>query len=108
MIALLLLLQVAPVRTYWPVTVAQLASGAVKHTHVQVSGVVAYTKIEEDGDIHIRIVGDTGAAFVVAECIPRLPCRRPKNGERITVQGITRYDGEHHWFEVHPVEELHP
>ena len=28
MIALLLLLQVAPVRTYWPVTVAQLAWGA--------------------------------------------------------------------------------
>jgi len=30
-----------PVRTYWPATVAQLASGTVKHTHVSVSGVVA-------------------------------------------------------------------
>lgn len=108
MIALLLLLQIAPVRTYWPTTVAQLASGSVKHTHVAVTGIVAYTRLEDDGDLHIRLVGDTGAVYVIAECIPRLPCRRPRNGERITVKGILRYDGEHSWWEVHPVEELSP
>jgi len=108
MIALLLLLQIVPVRTYWPTTVAQLASGTVKHTHISLSGVVAYTRIEDDGDLHIRIVGDTGAVFVVAECVPKLPCRRPRNGERITVKGITRFDREHLWWEVHIVEELLP
>src|SRR6266566_6049569 len=108
MIALLLLLQVAPVRPYWPVTVSQLASGSVKHTHVSVTGVVAFTKIEADGDIHIRLIADTGSAFITAECLPRLPCRRPRNGERITVKGIMRYDREHGWYEVHPVEDLKP
>ena len=108
MIALFLLLQIAPVRTYWPATVAQLASGTVKHTHVSVSGVVAYTRIEDDGDLHIRIAGDTGAVFVIAECIPKLPCRRPKNGERVTVKGIQRFDPEHGFREIHPVEELLP
>lgn len=106
---LALLLQIAPVsRTYWPATVTQLASGTFKHTHVQVSGVVAYTRIEDDGDLHIRLVADTGAVFVIAECIPKLPCRRPKNGERITVQGIQRRDYEHGWVECHPVEVLLP
>lgn len=107
-LTLVLLLQLAPVRTYWPATVAQLASGTVKHTHVSVTGIVAYSKIELDGDIHIRIVGDTGSAFVIAECIPKLPCRRPRNGERVTVKGISRYDPEHGFREVHPVEELSP
>lgn len=107
MIGLLLLLQI-PVRTYWPATVTQLASGTFKHTHVQVTGIVAYTRLEDDGDLHIRIVGDTGAVFIIAECIPKLPCRRPKNGERITVKGIQRRDYEHGWIECHPVEELLP
>lgn len=108
MIALLLLLQI-PGRTYWPATVAQLASGTVKHTHVQVAGIVAYTRIEDDGDLHIRVVGDTGAVFIIAECIPKLPCRRPKNGERITVKGIQRRDPEHgNWVEIHPTEYISP
>ena len=108
MIGLVLLLQLAPVRTYWPATVSQLASGTFKHTHVVVTGIVAYTRLEDDGDLHIRIVGDTGAVFIIAECIPKLPCRRPKNGERITVKGIQRRDYEHGWIECHPVEELLP
>ncbi len=103
---LILLLQFS--RTYWPTTVPQLASGTVRHTHVMVTGIVAYTKLEDDGDVHIRLVGDSGATFIIAECIPKLLCRRPKNGERITVKGIQRFDAEHGWREVHPVEELSP
>lgn len=103
---LALLLQVS--RFYWPATVPQLASGLFKHTHVAVTGIVAYTRIEDDGDLHIRLVADTGAVFIIAECVPKLPCRRPRNGERITVQGISRYDPEHGWREVHPVETLSP
>lgn len=105
MIGLLLLLQVAPVsRTYWPATVAQLASGTFRHTHVAVTGIVAYSRLEDDGDIHIRLVADTGAVFVVAEIIPALPMARPPNGKRITVYGIQRFDPEHGWREVHPTE----
>lgn len=107
-----LLLQLS--RIYWGASVPQLASATFKHTHVVVVGIVAYTRIESDGDLHIRIVkdslalGDTSAVFIIAECIPKLPCRRPHIGERVTVKGITRYDSEHGWREVHPVEELLP
>lgn len=107
-----LLLQLS--RIYWVATVPQLANPVFKHTHAAVVGVVAYTRIESDGDLHIRMVkdsaalGDTAAVFIIAECIPKLPCRRPRRGERITVKGITRDDFEHGWREIHPVEELLP
>jgi hypothetical protein len=110
MILLALLLQLVPVRTYWPVTVAQLASGTVKHTHIAVRGRVAYSKIELDGDIHVKLrsltPGDT--SWVIAECVPKLPCRRPAVGEIVTVKGISRRDAEHLWWEIHIVEELSP
>lgn len=107
-----LLLQIS--RIYWVATVPQLANTTFKHTHVAVVGIVAYTHTETDGDLHIRMVKDSAsltdslAVFIIAECIPKLPCRRPHIGERITVKGITRYDSEHGWREVHPVEELLP
>jgi hypothetical protein len=111
MMWLWLLLQI-PVRTYWPVTVAQLASGSVKHTHVELDSVrVVYTALEQDGGFHMRLRDprDTVAThFVVAEIIPELPLRHPRVGEVISVRGISRYDGEHHWFESHPTEWISP
>jgi hypothetical protein len=94
------------VRTYWPVTVEQLAAGTVKHTHVRVTGRVKLVRHEGDGDLHIQLTGVT--AFIVAECIPALPCTPPPLNARITVEGISRVDGEHHWWEVHPVERWMP
>lgn len=92
-------------RTYWPVTIAQLASGKVKHTHVAVTGRVVLVKHERDGDTHLRLRDDS-LRFIVAECIPALRCPVPALGNVVTVQGISRYDGEHRWWEVHPVENL--
>jgi|SRR5882724_8302800 len=89
-------------RTYWKVPVDSLAIGHTKHTHVEVAGKVTLVRHESDGDIHIKIVGVHG--FIVAECIPALPCRVPTVGEHLTVRGIARQDLEHHWYEVHPVE----
>jgi len=89
-------------RRYWDVSVDSLATGRVAHTHVAVRGRVTLVRREQDGDLHIKLVGRTG--FIVAECIPALPCRVPKVGERVTVRGIVRWDAEHHWVEVHPVE----
>jgi hypothetical protein len=90
----------APSRTYWPVTVEQVATTA--HTHVKVMGRVKLVRHEADGDTHIQLTGVTG--FIVAECIPALPCALPTVGQRITVYGISREDKEHHWSEVHPIE----
>jgi hypothetical protein len=99
-------------RTYWKTTVAQVAAGTVKHTHLELDSVVVdYTRAETDSDFHIRVraQGDTVPEhFVVAECIPKLPCRHPKLGEIISLKGILRQDSEHGWWEIHPVEVLWP
>jgi hypothetical protein len=96
-------------RTYWRATIAQLASGTYPHTHVVVdSAVVDYTRMEGDSDFHIRLRDPRDTMpedFIVAECIPKLPCRHPKLGELVTVYGIYRRDAEHGWFEIHPVEK---
>lgn len=105
LIALASVTVLAQTRTYWPVTVQALAAGQVVHTHVSVTGLVTYTRLEDDGDLHLRLAADsTGSPFIVAECIPLLPCRRPVVGRWVTVRGITRFDPEHRWWEVHPVE----
>src|SRR5213080_4558594 len=90
-LSFLLPLTAAPAqRRYWDVSVDSLATGHVAHTHVAVRGRVALVRREQDGDLHIKLVGRTG--FIVAECIPALPCRVPKVGERVTVRGIVRWD----------------
>lgn len=94
-------------RKYWPVALDSAAVGHWhNHTHVAVRGQVAkgYPIVEADGDVHIKLVSASGR-FIVAECIPALPCTRPKAGQTITVYGISRQDSEHGWQEVHPVEK---
>jgi hypothetical protein len=93
-----------PARTYWPVTVEQVAT--TMHTHVKVTGRVRLVRKEADGDTHIKLTGVTG--YLVAECIPALPCALPTVGQRITVYGISRIDKEHGWAEVHPTERWEP
>lgn len=97
-------------RTYWHATVAKLATGHFAHTHAELDSVlVTYTRVEADSDYHIQLRDpkDTVAShFVVAECIPELPCRHPRVGAIVSVRGITRKDAEHGWYELHPVEWL--
>jgi hypothetical protein len=93
------------VRTYYPVSIADLAAGRNSHTHIRVTGKVVLVKHEADGDLHIRL--SDGKHFIVAECIPKLPCAEPKVGRAITVEGIYRRDVKHgNWAECHPVERL--
>ncbi len=74
-------------------------------THVEVTGQVKSLGPRPDGDTHIQITD--GNDFVVAECIPKLPCAViPEVGQTVTVRGISRYDREKRWYEVHPVEEI--
>ena len=100
-------------RPYWTCTVAQLATGGCPRTHVQVKrSVVVYAALEADGDTHYRLrdPADTVAShFVVAECIPLLPCRKLTVGSVVdSLGGITRVDPEHHWHELQPVEWVGP
>lgn len=105
MIPILALLMFAESLFYQHTTVAKLAAGSVQMTRAEVTGVVKLVKKERgDGDLHIRV--SDGTHFIVAECMPQMPCTRPKVGDTVTVRGITRFDGEHKWWELHPVTGL--
>lgn len=106
-LALLLALAspLAAQRTYWTVPLDTLALGHLKHTHVETRGQVAYVRAEPDGDVHIKLVSPWNPKrFIIVECIPKLPCAKPRIGADIIVRGITRWDPEHQWAELHPVE----
>lgn len=91
-------------RVYFEVAIADMPSNV--HTHVAVTGKVTLVKREADGDLHMRLE-DAKGNFVTAECIPTLPCLTvPKVGATAMVRGISRFDGEHKWYEVHPVEQI--
>jgi hypothetical protein len=85
--------------TFHPVSVKDLPT--TRWTHVHVCGLVTFVKGEADGDTHVRITD--GARFVVGEIIPALRQPAPKRGQRICVDGISREDKAHGWFEVHPI-----
>lgn len=96
-------------RRYWVTSIDTLWIGHQKHTHTEVTGRVVYRRWEDDGDRHIKIASlSDSTKFIIAECIPALPCRAVSIGEIITVRGISRYDPEHDWREVHPVEWINP
>jgi hypothetical protein len=105
MLASALLPQTAITRPYWPTSIETMFAGAQKHTHAAVTGRVAYCRTEDDGDRHIRLESELDTSkFIIAEIIPLIPLACPKAGTLITARGITRYDPEHGWREIHPVE----
>jgi hypothetical protein len=90
-------------RQYFKVPIADMPIN--HYTHVEITGEVKRCMPEKDGDMHIQI--SDGTNFVIAECIPKLPCSViPNVGQTVTVRGISRYDRENRWYEVHPVEEI--
>lgn len=105
---ILLLATLAQGRAYHPVTLANMAQGKTRWTHVMMTATVMYVKLQkEDGDLHIRLSnGKKNGPIVVAECVPEIPCKNPGLGTRITVYGISRKDPLHLWWEIHPVFRL--
>ena len=90
-------------RQYFNVAIADMPAN--HYTHVEITGTVKSVIPQKDGDTHIQV--SDGADFVIAECIPKLPCSVvPDVGQTVTIRGISRYDRENHWYEVHPVEEI--
>lgn len=103
LIALLLwTVAMAETRHYFRVEPSAMAQNF--HTHVEVTGRVTLSKREGDGDWHMRLEDAKG--FITAECIPEIPCPHPKVGQCVRVRGLSRFDDEHKWYEVHPVEKL--
>lgn len=89
-------------------------------TRVELSGYIVYRAKEADGDVHLWVC-DQDKQFpdemkpgkkvrshcFVAEIMPDLPPEglSPVVGLEMTIDGITRWDGEHKWLELHPVEK---
>ena len=93
---------VRPVRTFPAVEIAKIAAGHWPRPRATVTGSVSYVNHEADGDWHVK-VEDGDGHFVVCEINPEFPLPHPKAGDRVKVRGIVRRDGEHDWWEVHPV-----
>jgi len=84
-----------------------------------VTGVVAATDIEHDGDLHISLA-EVDRKYLnavnlrrthrdlVVEAVPDIPVERPAVGSRITVIGPWVLDTETGWLEVHPVWRILP
>jgi hypothetical protein len=90
-------------RHYFKVAIADMPAN--HYTHVEIAGMVKSVQPQKDGDTHIQV--SDGADFVIGECIPELPCSAiPDVGQTVTIRGVSRYDRENHWYEVHPVEEI--
>jgi hypothetical protein len=45
-------------------------------------------------------------ARVVVEIIPAIPLSPPRKGSIVRVRGISRFDKDHGWPEVHPAEHI--
>jgi hypothetical protein len=90
-------------RHYFKVTIGNMPEN--HYTHVEITGTVKGVRPQKDGDTHIEL--SDGKDFVIGECIPKLPCAViPEVGQTVTMRGVSRYDRENHWYEVHPVEEI--
>jgi len=95
-----LLVLVLAQRLYHVVPLPKVAVS--QQTHIETCGQVVYVRKQLDGDWHITLA--IGAAKVVAEIIPLIPLEPPPKGAWVTVRGIRRFDDEHKWYEINPVE----
>jgi len=88
-----------------------VAIGAVAATndpHVIMQGVVSVIDADDDheGSHRFRLSDPRDPkAFVVCEILDGDTLRAPKQGSRVRVWGVSRYDNnpDHQWFEIHPV-----
>lgn len=81
--------------------------------HWYLDGVVQEVRPETDGDHHIWLDylnpdGSTSKGRFAAEITPQQPLAIPAVGAKVRVFGILRYDFQHSWWELHPVDRLDP
>ena len=72
-----------------------------------VSGRVLRIRRRQGGGWRVRLT-DTGGRLAAAEIRPVHPLFLPPVGTRIIVSGCIRFDEEHHWYSVDPVEAWVP
>lgn len=87
---------------YPEVPVRDLTRGLFAGPRAMVSGTVRDTAKVSDGDWHVNLESPAGDVLVL-EIVPEYPLPVPAAGQAIVAWGITRYDLEHRWWEIHPV-----
>ena len=80
-----------------------MTAGAPGGTRATVAGRVVRVRSGRDGSWRIRLT-DTGGALAAGEIRPSHPLPLPRVGARILLRGALRYDEEHRWYAVDPVE----
>lgn len=84
------------------VQIANLQRDRFWGPRAQVAGIVTEVEKIMDGDWHVNVRDATGRTLV-AEIVSQFPLTPPAVGENIAIWGITRFDLEHRWWELHPV-----
>lgn len=84
------------------VSIARLEDNLFTEPRAAVIGTVDYVQKSYDGDTHVNIRADNGRVLA-AEIVPELPIFPPPIGVRVKIWGVTRYDLQHRWWELHPV-----
>jgi hypothetical protein len=84
-----------------------------KEPHWWVEGVVDKVISEADGDHHIwlEFLDSQGNAMkdrLACEITPQQKITPPKSGDKVRIYGILRYDHQHSWWEIHPVDFIEP
>ena len=80
-----------------------MRAGAPGGTRATVTGRVVRVRSCRDGSWRIRLA-DTGGALAAGEIRPSNPLPLPRVGARILLRGVLRYDEEHRWYVIDPVE----
>ena len=83
------------------VPVGYLSAGKFGGPRASVEGRITQVNRRFDGDIEMRLKRED--QFVVLEIVPELPMDPPDTGDDILAWGIVRFDGDHGWWELHPL-----
>jgi hypothetical protein len=76
----------------------------ISDTRVTVVGRVVRVRRRRDGGWRVRLA-ETGGALGAAEIRPPSYMPLPKRGRRILIRGVIRYNSDHGWYAVDPVDE---
>lgn len=85
------------------ISIANLQNNLFWGPRAAVMGTAVVVVHVSDGDTHINVKDETTGRTLVTEMVSEHPLPLPDVGSKIKIWGVTRYDLEHRWWELHPV-----
>lgn len=90
----------------WTCTPTDQSIPVLKMPHAVIEGIVQKVISEADGDHHLWVQLDGSKYQLACEIAPQNPVKVPAAGDHVRVYGILRYDLQHGWQELHPVDAI--